>query len=324
MKIGAWIHPEDGRPLDEQIEAAANQGLTTLRCYHYGYAQQAAQAIKQTGMSLLGGMNVDAAGLVSDWRSQLRLDDLARYHELGVPLEAICVGNELREGGDRPELKYFSARLAFGMANLLEAYRAWLDQHGYPTLLTYAMEGVVFDTQSNLNEWIWPLVDACDIVSINLYPAKKEEWLGLGAFEQNRRFLRDARIRHDRLTAFEYRLRRLLDQLERLGKPLILSETGFPSAVGYHHEDERLVIPETDEAAYAAAMEEFVSLIARVNDEHWRAIRGLYFHEWWDNHYHTKTWDDEKSPIHSAFGLCDASGTPKLNVRKLIELAQSK
>lgn len=323
MKIGTWIHPADGKPLDEQIMAAATQGLTTLRCYHYGYAQQAAQALKQTGMSLLGGMNVDAAGLVSNWRSQLRLDDLARYHDLGIPLEAICVGNELREGGDRPEPRYFSARLSFGMANLLEAYRNWLDQHGYATPLTYGMDEAVLDIRDDLNEWVWPLVDACDVVSINLYPVRKEEWLGFGAFEQSRRFLCDTRMRHDRLNVFEYHLRHLLDQLERFGKPLILSGTGFPSAVGYHREDNRLVIPESDEEAYATAMKEFVTLIVRANDEHWHAIRGLYFHEWWDDPYHTITRGEEHNPIHSAFGLCNANGKPKLDIRKLIELTQS-
>lgn len=322
MKIGAWIHPDNSLPLADLIASAAENGLSTLRCYHYGYAQQAAPAIKQAGMSLFAGMNVDAAGLVADWRSQLRLDDLARYHDLKVPLEAICVGNELREGGDRPELKRFSACLSFGLANLLEAYRNWLDQHGYPTLLTYAMEGIVFDAQGYFNEWLWPLIDACDVVSVNLYPMADAAWFGFGAFEQSRRFLCDPRTRHDRLNVFEYHLRLLLDQLERAGKPLILSETGFPSAVSYRNEGEHRIVPESDNPEYASAMEEFVALIVRVNEEHYRAIRGLYFYEWWDNLYHTKIWNEENSPIHSAFGLCDAGGKPKLDISRLVDLAR--
>lgn len=324
MKIGAWIHPENNHLLSEQIEAGAANGLTTLRCYHLGYAQQAAPALRQSGMSLFAGMNVDAAGLVGDWRSQLRLDDLARYHDLGLPLEVICVGNELREGGDRPDLKRFTARLSFGLANLLEAYRGWMDQHGYQTLLTYAMEGIVFDPLGDFYEWVWPLVDACDVVSVNLYPMGKDAWYGFGAFEQSRRFLSDSRTRHDRLNVFECQLRRLLDQLERYGKPLILSETGFPSATAYHMEGDRLVVPETDNAQYASAMQEFMQLILRVDEEHWHGVRGLYFYEWWDNLYHTKIWNDEKSPIHSAFGLCDAAGKPKLDIRGLVDLASNE
>ncbi len=330
MKLGAWIHTHDekldqGNPdlaLERQIEVAAQCGLTSIRSYYYGYAAQAAPALKRTGMSLLAGMNIDAAGLVGDWRSQLHYEDLARYHDLGVKLEGICVGNELREGGDAPGSKRFTARLAFGMANLLDAYRTWLDQHGYHTPLTYAMEGIVCDAQGNFHEWLWPLIDACDVVSINLYPMGNEAWFTFGAFDASRRFLTDARTRHDRLAQFDYQLRHLLTQLEQVGKPLVLTETGFPSATGYHLEGDRLIVPESDEPAFAAAMEEFVTLIARANQEHWNAIRALYFYEWRDNLYHAKIWNVEQSPIHTAFGLCDRNGKAKLDISRLVEIAR--
>jgi len=62
-------------------------------------------------------MSVDAEALVKDWRSHVRLDELARYHQLGVSLEAICVGSERREGGDEPTKKRFTARLSFRSAS---------------------------------------------------------------------------------------------------------------------------------------------------------------------------------------------------------------
>jgi hypothetical protein len=114
MKVGTWIHDYDDVSLDEQIELAAENGLQTIRSYHIGYAEGVVEALKRTGMSLLAGMPVDAEAMIADWRSQVRLDELARYHELGVPLEGICVGNELREGGDAPDNKRFTARLSFG------------------------------------------------------------------------------------------------------------------------------------------------------------------------------------------------------------------
>ena len=323
MKIGAWIHTHDHFPLDQQIETAAQHGVKTIRCYHYGYAQEAAPALKRTGSAYWPVLTSILTGLVGDWRSQVRLDDLARYCDLGINLEAICVGNELREGGDEPMKKRFTARLSFGLANVLDTYRNWLDKRGCRTPLTYAMEGIVFDPQGDFYEWVWPLVDACDIIGVNLYPMGNEAWFTFGAFDESRRFLCDARSRHDRLAAFDYQLRRLLNQLERVGKQLILTETGFPSAVGYHKEGEKLVVPELDESEFASAMEEFVRLIMRVNQEHWNAIRALYFYEWRDNLYHTKIWNIEQSPIHSAFGLCDAAGKPKLDIRKLVEIAEN-
>lgn len=154
MKIGAWIHGYDDIPLDEQIALAAENGLQTIRSYHIGYAEKVVPALKLTGMSLLAGMHVDAEALIQDWRSQVRLDELARYHELGISLEAICVGNELREGSDAPGKNRFTARLSFGLANVITTCRQWLNDHGYTTPLTYAMEGIVFDRQGYFNEWV--------------------------------------------------------------------------------------------------------------------------------------------------------------------------
>ena len=319
MKMGAWIHDDDDVPLGEQIALAAENGLRTVRSYHIAYAEKAASALKQARMSLFADMWVDAEALVKDWRSQVRLDELARYYELGIPLEAICVGNELREGSDEPNQKRFTARLSFGLANLLMTYRDWMDEQGYTTPLTYAMEGIVFDREGFFNEWLWPLVDACDIISVNTYPMDNRAWFAFDAFEESRLFLHDSRVRNDRLVLFELRLRRILQELERAGKPMILSETGFPSAVGYYTEGDRLVVPESDNMRYGELMHEFVSLIHRVNADYHDRIQALYFYEWRDNPYHRKIWSVEQSPIHVAFGLCDCSGVPKFNIKELIE-----
>jgi hypothetical protein len=320
MKIGAWIHTGDGISLNSQIGLACQSGMNTLRGYDIGYAEAAAPAIRETGMSLVGGMHVGSEALVRDWRSQLRLEELAHYQELGIPLEAICVGNELREGGDAPESKRFTARLSFGLANVLATYRNWLDDRGLATPLTYAMEGIVFDDQGSFYEWLWPLIDACDIVSVNAYPMEASAWFTFGAFEESRRLLFDPRARDDRFVLFELRLRRILQQLEQAGKPLILSETGFPSAVGYHTEGD-LVVPECDNARYSEAMRAFVSLIRRVNGEYDNRIRAIYFYEWRDNLHHPKIWNVERSPIHTAFGLCDRFGVPKFDLSSLTKLA---
>jgi hypothetical protein len=317
MKIGAWIHSYDDLALDEQIALAAENGLQTIRSYHIGYAEQAVPALKQTGMSLLAGVHVDAEALVRDWHSQVRLDELAGYHELGVPLEAICVGNELREGGDEPDKKRFTARLSFGLANVISTYLQWLDEHGTSTPLTYAIEGIVFDREGYFNEWLWPLIDACDVVSLNAYPMEASAWFTFDAFEESRRFLCDSRARNDRLAHFELHLRRALGQLEGVDKPVCLSETGFPSAVGYHMEGERLVVPESDNVRYGELMLEFVGLIRRVNADYDGRIQALYFYEWRDNLYHSKIWNVEQSPIHVAFGLCDRFGVPKFNITEL-------
>ena len=320
IKIGAWIHDYDDLSLGDQIALAAESGLQAIRSYHIGYAEKAALALRQTGLSLLAGMQVDAGALIEDWRSQVRLDELAQYHELGVPLEAICVGNELREGGDEPGKKRFTARLSFGLANVIATYRQWLDEHGYTTPLTYAMEGIVFDREGYFHEWLWPLVDACDVVSLNAYPMGDSAWFTFDAFEESRRFLFDPRTRNDRLAVFELRLRRALGELERVDKPVFLSETGFPSAVGYHMADDRLVVPESDNARYGEAMHQFVDLIRQVNADYGGCIQALYFYEWRDNLHHAKIWNVEQSPVHVAFGLCDRFGEPKLDIRKLVNI----
>jgi hypothetical protein len=323
MKIGAWIHGGGGISLDEQIALAAESGLQSIRSYGLEYAEQVAPVLRHHGLSLLAGMRVDSEPLLGDWRSQVRLDEIGRYQDLEIPLEAICVGNELREGGDAPDKKRFTARLAFSLVNILSTYRLWLDDHGYSTPLTYAMEGIVFDREGYFHEWLWPLIDACDIVSINAYPMGHDAWFTFGAFEESQRFLQDPRARHDRLVLFELHLRRALQQLEQAGKPVVLSETGFPSAVGYRLEDEHLVVPHSDNECYDQAMREFASLLRQVNTEYNGRVQALYFYEWRDNLYHDKIWNVEQSPIHVAFGLCDRMGAPKLDIRALLGVLQS-
>jgi hypothetical protein len=317
MKIGAWIHGHNEFSLEEQIRTAAENGLETIRSYTIDYSERVAPALRQAGMSLLGGMHVDAGALVTDWRSQVRLEELARYHELGVRLEGICVGNELREGGDAPDQKRFTARLSLGLTRVLERYRRWLDERGLSTALTYAMEGIVLDSQGGFHEWLWPLIDACDVVSLNLYPMDASAWFTFGAFEESRRFLHEPCVRHLRLALMALRLRRVLEQLEGVAKPLILSETGFPSAVGYHIEGERLVVPESDTLRYGEAMLAFMEMLQGVNADYGGRIRAIYFYEWRDNLHHAKIWNVEQSPIHVAFGLCDRFGTPKFDLRQL-------
>jgi hypothetical protein len=184
------------------------------------------------------------------------------------------------------------------------------------------MEGIVFDSEGYFYEWLWPLIDACDIISINAYPMDHDAWFTFDAFEESRRFLQDPRARHDRLALFELHLRRAVQQLEQAGKPMFLSETGFPSAVGYHLEGERLVVPESDNERYGQAMQEFAALLRQVNAEYDGHIQALYFYEWRDNLFHNKIWNVEQSPIHVAFGLCDRIGVPKLDIRALLGVFQ--
>jgi len=317
MKFGAWIHERD-LSLDEQILIARRSGLQSIRSYSLDYSRRAVPVLKQNGMSLLAGMHIEGESLVADWRQQVNFEELAEITKLGVELEGICVGNELREGGDAADRKQFTARLSFSLANVLNTYRHWLDEHDISVPVTYAMEGIVFDQQGTFHEWLWPLIDACDIVSVNLYPMGGPEWFTFGAFDESRKFLTDRRVRNDRLNLFELQLRQVLTQLERVDKPMLFSETGFPSAIGYQMEDKSLVIPQNDNDLYGAAMAEFMTRIRTVNADFNGRIKSLYFYEWRDNLYHSKISNIEQSPIHVAFGLCDRFGAPKFDIRKLL------
>ncbi|UCG86894.1 MAG: hypothetical protein JSW71_23880, partial [Gemmatimonadota bacterium] len=148
-------------------------------------------------------------------------------------------------------------------------------------------------------------------------------WFTFDAFEKSRRFLHDPQARHDRLVLFELRLRRALQQLEQVGNPVFLSETGFPSAVGYKLEGDRLVVPQNDNERFGQAMQEFAVLLRQVNADYEGRMQALYFYEWRDNLYHDKIWNVEQSPIHVAFGLCDRMGVPKLDIGALVGVLQS-
>jgi hypothetical protein len=318
MRFGAWFHPQDDLSLEDQFRTAHACGIRSVRSYSIDYSEQAAGVISELGMNLYAGMHVDAEELIRDWRSQVRLDELERIHRLGVELDAICVGNELRQYGDDPERKRFSARVAYGLANVLRAYRAWLDERGLKTPLTYAMEGIVFDRNGTFHEHVWPVVDACDIVSINLYPMGASAWHAPDQFEESRLFLQDDRPRRNRMLAYEVQLRAVLESLEGLGKSVVLSETGFPSAQGVDTDEMGLLRPITDSPGYERAMEEMLGIIDRANTDYGSIIRTVYFYEWRDNPYHSKIANEEHSPIHCAFGLCDRSGKPKFDIPGLL------
>lgn len=318
MKFGAWFHDHDDLSLEQQLADASVFGISSARSYSLDYARKLAPGLRHSRMSLLAGIHIDADALLADWRTQYQPEILQAYHELGVPLEAICIGNELREGGDAPDKKRFTSRLAFGLANVLRTSRQWLDEHGYATSLTYAMEEIVYDPALNFYEFMAPLIDACDIVGINAYPMASRDWFTYDAFDESRRFLHDSRTRNDRLAAFNYRLRCVLAQLEAAGKPALLSETGFPSAVGYHINGEGLVIPESDGERYGEVMAEFIGMLRQISLDYGDRLCGAYFYEWRDNLHHAKIWNIENSPIHTAFGLCDRTGAPKFDLHRLL------
>src|SRR5687767_12302797 len=99
MRVGAWFHNHDDLPLEGQLELAAQSGIVAARAYEIAYAERIAPALRQHNLSLLAGIDINSDALLRDWRSQVRFEELMRYIDLGVPLDGLCVGNELREGG---------------------------------------------------------------------------------------------------------------------------------------------------------------------------------------------------------------------------------
>src|SRR5688572_9192060 len=127
MKVGAWFHNHDEVSLDGQFALAAEAGIVSARAYDVDYARLIAPLLRRHKMSLLAGLDVDADALLADWRTQVCYEKLATYLALHVDVAGICVGNELREGGDHPDQKRFSPGLATNLASLIRTYRHWLD-----------------------------------------------------------------------------------------------------------------------------------------------------------------------------------------------------
>lgn len=325
MKLGAWIHDYSDEDLEKQIAAAAESGMASIRSYWLQYSQKVAPLVKASGIELLAGITVDGPELAADWKSQVKLDEIEATANLDCVLCGLCVGNELREGGDEPGKKRFTARLSFGLARVLEVYREWMAKNGASIPLTYAMEGIVFDANGQFKEHLWPLIDACDIVSLNLYPLTSAQWFTYDAFEESRKFLHDDRVWRRRMSEYDARLRMTLEVLENAGKKVFLTEMGFPSGVGYKIDGEingkDHVWPIHDNEAFAGRMTEYIELLASASRDYNDIIGVAYFYEWWDNHRHQKIWNIEQSPIHTCFGLCDDTGKPKLDIQSLANIS---
>ncbi|MFW5688166.1 MAG: hypothetical protein ACOC1U_01235 [Spirochaetota bacterium] len=326
MKLGAWIHDHSDGDAGREFEHAARSGIASVRGYGVDYSERVAPLVREHGLSLLAGIHVDSAALVEDWRTQVKLDELERTVKLDAPLEAICVGNELREGGDAWESKRFTSRLSYGLVRVLEAYHEWLAREGVEARLTYAMEGIVFDEDGSFKEHLWPLIDELDVVSLNLYPMTEAHWRDFTAFDVSAAFLRENRPWRRQMSAYEAHLRRVMEVLEAKAKPVFLSEMGFTSGVDYRIEGmidgKDHVRPVHDEQAFESRMREYVELLASVSRDYEDRLEAVYFYEWWDNHSHSKIWNIEQSPIHTCFGLCDHEGREKLDVAALVSLAR--
>ncbi len=319
MILGAWFHDADGKLSQEQLRKASAAGLTSIRSYNYSYVAQLAPTLKSLKMSVYAGIHVRPEDILRDPCSQIKVEHAAslfegnlasRYFELGIPMTALCIGNELRDPWTEVGKWTLSAKLASNLAIVISELKKWLADHGYSIPLTYAMEG-----HFPWREEVSPIVEACDIISINHYPIKGRHWFGDGGFEENRKFLTDKRERELLMLDYELALRRVMEQVTDMGKELILSETGLPSGIAFRREQD-MVIPEHDPDAFENVYRRLLSIIYRVNADYDGRIKAAYFYEWRDNLYHSKI-QSENSPIHTCFGLCYSDGTPKFALRLL-------
>jgi len=335
--VGAWFHPSGlERIEDTGFDKASEVGFSSVRTYNYEHSEKIAGELKKRNMSLYAGVEVrsgeffDASDLVHDWRSQLRSDHVLRTHKLGVPLVALCRGNELREylKGEPPNWR-FTERISQALCKLLSATKSLIHEHGFSTPVTYAMEGLELGQDGKLSGWVVPIVEAVDVFSVNCYPMEAKDWFTLDAFKHNRQFLSDEEEAKSRLTRLEHGLRSLLGELEKFDKPLILSETGMHAGIGFRTEkrtgeketvittrEGKRIIPIQDPKGFGKAYMQFASMLRKVSRDFPERIKGLYIYEWRDNPYHGKI-QTENSPVHACFGLCHVDGTPKFELSNL-------
>ncbi len=343
MIVGAWFHLSGlERIEDSGLDKARNAGFTSAKTYNYEHSEGIAQELKKRNMSLYAGVEVrsgaffDAVDLVKDWRSQLRPDQVLKTHELGIPLVALCRGNELREylKGEPPNWR-FTEKIAVSLCKLLSATKNLIHENSFSTPVTYAMEGLGLGPNSKLLDWVVPIVETVDVFSVNYYPMEAKDWFTTDAFNHNKQFLRDDSEANGRLSRFEYGLRCLLDELERYDKPLILSETGLHAGAGFRTKDKtgkkemviitregERIVPLQDPEGFEKVYLQFGSMVNNVSKDYPGRIQGLYIYEWRDNPYHSKI-KTENSPIHACFGLCYVDGTPKFGLPKLTSILTS-
>ncbi|MBO3808040.1 MAG: hypothetical protein FGF50_00325 [Candidatus Brockarchaeota archaeon] len=339
MIIGAWFHPSGVRRVEDSgFSEAAKTGINAVRTYNYEHSEKIAGIIKKLNMSLYAGIYVDSENLLKDWHNEIKQEHILGTHKLSIPLTAICLGNELREymKGEPPNWK-FTGRLAFALSNLITATRKLIQEYGFNTPVTYAMEGFGLDFDGKIKEWVVPIVEAVDIYSVNCYPMEAKDWFTLDAFEHNKRFLTDAREANLRLARFEFMLRSLLNELEKYDKPLIISETGLHAGVGFRAVktkakgktnsietlDGKKIIPIQDTNNFMRVYLQLSEVISRVNRDYSGRIHGVFIYEWRDNPFHRKI-KSENSPVHACFGLCYVDGTPKFDISRVMSILRGE
>lgn len=312
MITGAWFHNADGKLSSDQLKAASVAGIKSIRSYNYSYVAELSQILKKLEMSVYAGIYVTAEDILSNPSSQIKKDIATQYFDLDIPITALCIGNELRDPWTEVGKWTLSEKLASNLALVISELKKWLTDQGYNVPLTYAMEGPF-----PWKDYLAPVIEACDIISINHYPIKGRHWFGDEGLAENDKFLTNKCERELLMLDYELALRQVMEQVTSLGKELILSETGIPSGISFKREG-NLVIPEHNCDAFTDAYQQLLSIIYKVSADYDGKIKAIYFYEWRDNLYHPKI-QTEHSPLHTCFGLCYSDGTPKFDLHRVLE-----
>lgn len=312
MLCGTWFHNDDGSLNGQHVVSAYREGISLVRSYAFEHIAPIVDMIRQCDMGVLAGIHVDPEEVLTRPHDVALTGELRAYLESGVRLHAVCIGNELRDPWTAIGQWTFSEELAFKFCIVLERARTLLTELGESDLrLTYAME-----RPFPWEPWLQPVVDACDFVSINLFPIENRHWFGPASMNANRSMLLSRNEQKLLLLKYDIALREVLERSRAVGKRVILSETGIPSGVSYEWRGERVVSQHLIEP-WQEMLCEMMEIVMEANDDYGGAIEAVYLYEWRDNCCHSKRMVED-SPAHASFGLCFDDGLEKADVKQIV------
>lgn len=312
MLLGTWFHNDDRNLNGQHVVSAHRRGISLVRSYTFEHIAPIVDVIRECEMSVLAGVHVDPEEVLTRPNDVSLEGEIRAYLESGVKVHAVCIGNELRDPWTKIGQWTFSEELATKFCIVLDRARELLTDLGVCELrVTYAMERP-FPWES----WLQPVVNACDFVSINLFPIENRHWFGPASMDANRSMLLSRNEQKLLLLKYEVALREVLERTCAVGKRVILSETGIPSGISYEWRGERILSQHLIEP-WREMLCKMMDIVVRANDAYGGCIEAVYLYEWRDNCWHSKRMVED-SPAHASFGLCYEDGAEKVDVPQIV------
>lgn len=326
-KLGIYVSPDEYSNSGDVLGQVGSWGIDSLRVFSLNEGARLAPYAATHGMDLYLATHVSAFDLMNTSKlhidlaamdqissSKVAIHALCLGHELGVPVESDTKHARFPDSYEKTMVKVFNifrSRFMIVKERIRRRNIRWPLTHAFTAGEIWALVDDMPWSKS-----LASLVESLDLVSVTIYP--HADWKGHLGLKSNHTFLSDRNYRLELIDRFEEEFSRLCDCLTGLGKPIVISETGLSSCIGWKG-SRKNGMPIHGDDLYVEAFSDWMDALGRIC-RNYSGMRSVYLFEWKDNPEHPLV-RGSGLYIHAGFGLAEKNGHPKISRKSFLEIA---